>query len=152
NGRVWSLIIDRVRPGVRIFKDAEGLTYDPVINFTVELTDAQIETARAAEEIILIKKARTTVDLRRPHVDAQLRASGVNVELIGGAVTKSAFQRNRRSHVSIGVPDILRVVRDIDARFGVELDQYRCVRNRNEAAVFRIECQVVRPWRCFLLI
>src|SRR4029453_5548272 len=153
NGGVWPFIIYRVRPGVRVFKDAVGLAYDPVIDFTVKLADTKIERAStAAEEIILVIKARTAVDLRRTDVDAQLRTFRVDIELIAAAFEEVAFYWNLSGHETIRVSGVLGIVRDIDTRFGVKLDQHIRVRNRNESAILRIESQVVRPRRRLLLI
>src|SRR5438552_7743612 len=46
---------------------------------------------------------------------------------------------------TVWIPRVLRIICKVDPRLCIKFDQDRRVRNRNEAAILRIERQVVRP-------
>src|SRR6185295_12542039 len=97
-----------------------------------------------AEEVILEIETRIAINIGRTHVDRQLRALGIDIELVPAALEEIAIDRDGGGDKPVRVAGIISVVGEVNARLGVEFDNDRRVWDRNKSAVLRIESQIER--------
>ncbi len=146
--RVGAFIVHGVRPGVRIFKHAVGITGHDVVDRSIQVLQAVLHVGAAvAEEVVLVVEAGAAREVGRPHVPADLAAVGVDVELPAAAFGRIPFDGNLRGHEPVRLAHVSAVRRDVHVRLGVELHDHFRVGNLNEALVLGIQGQVVHAGR-----
>ena len=93
NDGVWPFIINGVRPGIRIFKDAVGKAGFETIILSVQVLQAVLHIAdiRArTKKVVLVIEPEIAANLRRADVQFELGRIGIHVELFTASVARVA--------------------------------------------------------------